>query len=464
MINISVSLTSRVFIEACRIFHLAWPITLSHASYVLMGLVDTVMAGHAGVREQAIVGLGISLWIPIAALLISTLQAVSILVANHYGANDHEKVFEETRQGIWLGLGLGILPALAYPWLEGGLITIGIDAFIANQATLYMQGIIFGLPALMIFRAFTFCMASIGNPRPAMVIGFVTVFVNAGLNYVFIYGHAGFPKMGGSGCGLATGIGMWISLFMMIVYTAKMKGKANFDLYKKFSWPKLPRQIALLKIGLPMGLASLADVSAFTAVTLMIADLGITSIASHQIALNFSALVFMLPSGISISLCILVSQTVGKKKFIHAKFIAFTGLFSAIFLVIFLMLIIVVFRNEITGVYTRDPEVAKIAVTLILISVAWHISDSIQICAIGIIRGYQITFRPMLITFSAFWLVGIPLGRWLAIKGIKVFNVLPMGIFGYWVGLVIGISVAALFLYKLLNTVTSRAINKNTIY
>jgi len=170
--------------ESRALSRLASPIILSQIAQVLMGLVDTVMSGHAGAIEQAVVGLGVALWIPVFIGLMSVVQAVSPIIAHHFGAGDRDAVARDAREGIWLALCAGLVPLLLVPWAPDLLTMFRIDTALAERAGVFLWGIGLGLPAALVYRSLAFYSASINQTRPIMVIAFVGLGINAFLNWV----------------------------------------------------------------------------------------------------------------------------------------------------------------------------------------------------------------------------------------------------------------------------------------
>jgi len=423
--------------ESRALLRLASPIILSQIAQVLMGLVDTVMSGHAGATEQAVVGLGVALWIPVFIGLMSVVQAVSPIIAHHFGAGDREAVARDAREGLWLALATGLLPLLVVPWAPDLLMLFDIEPALAQRTGVFLWGIGLGLPAALLYRALAFYSSSINQTRPIMVLAFVGLGVNALLNWVLIDGHFGLPAMGGAGCGWATGIGMWVSLGALAAWTARAPVYKPYDVWHSWSLPTWAVQKRLLRLGLPMGGAGFAEVAAFASVAVLVGRFGDVQIAAHQIALNFSALVFMLPMGLSAAITIRVGHALGAGDARAARRVAWIGV--AVGLVIAALAIgpIIVLRHQVAQFYSTDLAVQALAADLLLFAAFWQLFDATQVCAIGALRGYKVTLLPMLLMLSAFWAVGVPSGTWLAYRGFVAGE--PMKVYGFWVGLVIGL-------------------------
>jgi len=442
--------------ESRALLRLASPIILSQIAQVLMGFVDTVMSGHAGAKEQAVVGLGVALWIPVFVGLISVVQAVSPIIAHHYGAGDRAAVARDAREGIWLALGAGLVPLLLVPWAPNLLIAFRIEPDLAERAGVFLWGIGFGLPAALVYRSLAFYSASINQTRPIMALAFVGLGVNALLNWVLMYGHFGLPAMGGAGCGWATGIGMWVSLIALAVWTARAPAYEAYYLWQSWTRPRWTVQKRLLRLGLPMGGTGLAEVAAFSSVAVLVGRFGDVQIAAHQIALNFAALVFMFPMGLSAAITIRVGHALGARDAQHARDRAWIGVAVGLILATLAIAPIILLRHQVAAVYSTDAAVQALAANLLLFAAFWQLFDATQVCAIGALRGYKVTLMPMVLMLAAFWIIGVPAGTWLAYRGFA--GGAPMQVYGFWIGLVIGLVVVSVGLALGLRTVADRAL------
>ncbi len=416
---------------------LAAPLILSQIAQVLTGLVDTVMSGQAGSGEQAVVALGVALWIPIFIALITVVQAVSPIVSHHVGAGDGEAVARDAREGLWLAAWLSVLPLLALPWAPDLLIHAGIAAPLAERTGVFLWGIGLGLPAAAVYRAIGAYSVAIGRTRPIMVLSFAGLAINAALNDVLIYGRFGAPALGGAGCGWASGIGMWIALLALASWTALAPAYRPYFLWRDWGRPRLEVQGRLLRLGLPMGGAGLAEAAAFAGVAVLIGRFGTVQIAAHQSALNFSALTFMLPAGIASATSIFVGRALGANDPAAARRAAWTGMALGLSIAAAATLVVVLMRHPIAAVYSSDPAVRALAANLLLVAAFWQLFDAAQVCAGGALRGYQVTLLPMWLMIGAFWVVGIPLGSYLGYHGWP--GHAPLEVYGLWIGLVIGL-------------------------
>ena len=446
----------RFLSESRTLAALALPIILSQVANTLLGLIDTAMAGRAGAVEQAAVALGVAFWMPVFITLMSVVQALSPSVARHFGAGDHVAVVDDTHQGIWLAGLSSLLPLALMPGVAPVLAWAQIDPLLIGKTTLFLWGMMVGLPAAMVFRAIAFYSASINRPQPMMFLAFAGLGVNALGNWLLIWGNWGFPALGGAGCGWASAIGMWVALVALVAWTAWSPAYRACYLWRGWRLPHWPIQKRLLKIGLPMGGAALAEVTAFTSVAIFVGRFGAEQIAAHQIALNIASVLFMLPMGLAAALTIRVGQQLGAGDPRAARFIAWTGVAVGLLVAGVLMPLVLIGSDLIVALFSADPAVREVAVGLMLFAALWQLADATQVLAIGALRGYHVTFGPMLVMFAAFWLIGLPLGVRLGYYGIGA--VPPLRVYGFWTGLVCALILAAIALSAWLRVVARERI------
>ncbi|WP_341678141.1 MATE family efflux transporter [Niveibacterium sp. SC-1] len=440
---------------------LAVPIILSQVAYVFMGLLDTVMSGHAGAVEQAVVGLGVALWVPVFIGLMSVVQALSPVIAHHYGAGDAAGIVSDTREGLWLALYSSLIPFALMPFVPALLGAAGIERDLIEKTTLFLWGIVLGMPAALVFRALAFYTASINHPRPIMVLAFVGLGVNTFFNWVLIYGHFGFPEMGGAGCGWATGIGMWAGLVALVIWTAVAREYKPYYLWHGWRWPHWAAQKQLLRIGLPMGGTGLAEVAAFSSVAVLVGRFGAVQIAAHQVALNFAALIFMIPMGLSSALSIRVGHCLGARDPVQARFVAWTGVVIGLLIALCAIAPIVLVREWVAALYSSDIGVQHLAANLLIFAAVWQLADATQVVGVGALRGYKVTLMPMWLMLGAFWVIGIPFGAWLGYHGLP--GRAPMEVYGFWVGLLLGLVLVAIGLALALRHVARKFIREGTL-
>ena len=324
--SIAVSRPARVRTEVRALLALAFPIIISQIATTAMGFVDAVMAGRVGPRDLAAVALGNSIWVPVFLLMSGILLATTPKVAQRFGANTHGEIGPIVRQALWLALITGLCAALILIGAEPLLHWMKVDPELITPSMGYLHGIASGMPAVGLYCVLRNFSDGLGKTRPSMILGLSALALNIPINYIFIYGHFGVPAMGGVGCGWATAIVMWFMALGMVAWTYKGAIYQSSKVYSHFEWPKWSILKRLLSVGLPIGIAVFAESSIFAVIALLIGSLGATVVAGHQIALNFSSLVFMIPYSLGMAITVRVGQALGRGQPREARFVAGIGM------------------------------------------------------------------------------------------------------------------------------------------
>ena len=434
---------ARVRLELKNLLGLALPIMIAQLATTAMGFVDAVMAGRVGPRDLAAVALGNSIWVPVFLLMTGTLLATTPKVAQRFGAGTHSEIGPIVRQALWLALVVGLMATGMLLSAEPILHLMNVDPELIGPCMQYLHGIASGLPAVALYHVLRCFSDGLGRTRPAMVLGLCGLALNIPLNYIFIYGHFGVPAMGGVGCGWATAIVMWVMALGMAGWERWAPVYQSSQLFSRFDWPQWSVIKRLLSIGLPIGIAVFAESSIFAVIALLIGSLGATVVAGHQIALNFSSLVFMIPYSLGMAVTVRVGQALGREQPREARFAAGVGMGTALAYACISASMMLLLREQIATIYTSDPTVIHVAAMLIVYAALFQYSDAIQVTAAGALRGYQDTRVTMILTLFAYWGIGLPVGYAL---GLTDWFGEPSGPSGLWQGLIVGLSCAALML------------------
>ncbi|MDG9924113.1 MULTISPECIES: MATE family efflux transporter [unclassified Pseudomonas] len=439
----ALSRSARTLAEIRALLALATPIIIAQLAYTSMGFVDTVMAGRVSARDLAGVALGNSLWVPVFLLMNGTLLATTAKVAQRFGAGKEAENGPLVRQALWLALAIGTLCAVLLWNAEPVLRLMGVDAELSALAMGYLRGVACGFPATALYQVLRCFSDGLGRTRPSMVLGICGLLLNIPLNYVLIYGHLGFPALGGVGCGWATGVVMWCSLLGMLWWVRWAPVYRPSGLFQRFDWPQWPVIRRLLSVGLPIGVSIFAESSIFSVIALLIGGLGATVVAGHQIALNFSSMIFMIPYSLAMAATVRVGQSIGRGAPRDARFAAGVAMGTALTYACLSASLVLLLREQIATIYSPDPTVIAMAATLLVYSALFQFSDAVQVTAAGALRGYQDTRATMLITLFAYWGIGLPVGYAL---GLSDWLGQPSGPSGLWQGLVVGLTCAAVLL------------------
>lgn len=421
---------------------LAWPILVAQVAVISLGVIDTIMAGRLSATDLAGVALGSSLYATVFVGLMATLQALTQIAGHHYGARRYHEIGIDVAQTLWLAVFLTLiaLPPLVInrPWLQ----MIGAEPAVASISSLYLWAVAAGLPAALASRAYIALNAAVSRPKVTMVINLAAMAAKVPLNLLFIHGAGPLPAMGGAGCGVATALLMWSMLL------------ANWLLwrldpyYRRFRTtdtrarrPVWSRQRELLRLGVPSGMTTLIEVSSFTFITLLLARFGATTVAGHQIVANIAALLYMLPLSYGIASSVLVAQALGAGAPETARRAGLRGYRIAVGTASLLVLAVYLLRQPLIGQFTRDPQVASVALALVGLALAFHFFDAVQSIAAFVLRGYKVALVPMLIHGVTLWAIGLVGGYWLAYHPPAFWALGPAE--SFWLAAAVGLVIAA---------------------
>ncbi|ADD76890.1 MdtK [Pantoea ananatis LMG 20103] len=430
--------------EARQLLALAIPVILAQVAQTAMGFVDTIMAGAVSATDMAAVAVGTSIWLPAILFGHGVLLALTPTIAQLNGSGRRERIAEQLRQGFWLAFFLSLLIMLVL-WNAGYVIRSmhDIDPLLAEKAEGYLHALLFGAPGYLFFQVMRNQCEGLSKTKPAMVLGFLGLMLNIPLNYIFIYGHFGMPALGGVGCGVATASVYWAMFFCMRFWVRRMRSMRDIRVESRWSAPSRVILQRLTGLGLPVALALFFEVTLFAVVALLVSPLGIVNVAGHQIALNFSSLMFVLPLSLGVAATIRVGYRLGQGSTEQARVAAWTAQGVGVSMAVITAIFTVTFRHQIAQLYNDNPAVVTLAAQLMMLAAIYQISDSIQVIGSGILRGYKDTRSIFFITFIAYWLLGLPSGYIMALTD---WVVPRMGPAGFWCGFIVGLTSAAVMM------------------
>lgn len=446
---------NKILNEVKALWQLAWPVLIGQLATVGMSVSDVAMTGHYSADDLAAVALGASLWAIVLVTVMGIMIAINAVVAHEVGAENFSKVPHIMRQSLWMAGGIGLLAALALNYATCIFDYLHIEDNIHLKATQFVNTISFGMPAFALYRALYSYTTSLNHTKPIMMIALGGLAYNILANWILIYGNFGLPAFGGIGCAIATASGLWLMLAAMCWWMKHSPVYRETYPFTHWEWPHWPEIKSTLRIGLPIGITYFAEVSAFCAVGLLVARFGVEQVSANQIALNFSSVVFMVPMSIGIALTSRVSQSLGEGSPEKARFVAWVGIGMALTFAVISACFITLFRHQVAAAYTTDMSVQDVAAILLLFAAIFQLPDAVQVTTSCAIRGYKVTRPPMIIQLMAFYGFALPIGcalglapEWLIWKPAKA-----MAASGFWIALVLGLTVAALllslYLYKL---------------
>ena len=423
---------------------LAAPLMVGHVSTGLIGFVDATIAGHHGTATLAAVSVGTALfWMPLLVPM-GTLIALPASVSQLDGAGRREEIGPLFRQALWLALALGLGMLLFLSLIPHALTAMGVAADIRPGATAFVHGIRWGVPALVLYLCMRYLCDGLHYTVPTMVLGFIGLLVLVPVGYALTFGRAGLPALGASGLGLASALAMWVQALGLAGYLATTRRFADLRLFAHPERPRWPPIRALLAVGLPIGLTWLMEGGLFVATALVIGRLGQVPAAAHQIAINVASLCFMVPMALAEATTVRVGHAVGRGDRAGLRRAAFAGYALVLVTQAITGTTLLLGSHDIAALYTTDGTVRALAASLLLLAAAFQLPDGLQVLSVGALRGLKDTRVPLLIAAFAYWGVGMPLG---AVLGLGSGGFVPaLGPRGMWMGLIAGLTVAALLL------------------
>lgn len=430
--------------EARNLLALGIPVIIAQFSQTAMGVVDTVMAGAVNATEMSAVAVGTSIWLPTILFGQGLLMALTPIIAQLNGSGRRQLIANQTQQGFWLATFLSIL--IIGVLYSSRFIIEGqehIDPELAEKAVGFIHAIMWGAPGYLYYQVLRSQCEGLSKTKPGMIIGFVGLLINIPVNYAFIYGKFGAPQLGGIGCGVATATVFWAMFLMMRYYVKRAPTQRDVQPIKRFVSPELLTLKRITYLGLPIALALFFEVTLFAIVALLVAPLGVTAVASHQIALNFSSLMFMFPLSLGIAATIRVGYNLGQRSTEQARISAITALVVGLILASCTAIFTILLREKIALMYNDNIDVVILASHLMLFAAIYQLSDSVQVIGSGVLRGYKDTRSIFFITFIAYWIIGLPSGYLL---GRTDYFVTAMGPAGFWIGFILGLTAAAIMM------------------
>ena len=420
---------------------LAIPVIAGQLGQVMMGIVDSLMVGRLGAVPLAAASLSNAIFFLVLVVGIGVSQALTPLVAQSVGARQPENCGILLRQGLLVCFAAGLILAA---------ITLGAAELVPflNQpepviplAAVYMRIMGISIIPIMIFQAYRQYSEGLSIMWPAMLLTLAANALNVFLNWIFIYGHLGFPAMGLKGAGLSTLGTRTAMAAIMVAYVWKSRKYKGFysPVFKfpfQLDWKKID---AIVRIGVATGFQYFFEVGAFTGAAVLIGWMGASPLAAHQIALSAAAFSFMFAVGVSAAAAVRVGNTKGENNRDGIRKAGLSALVLSVLIMSSFAVLFIIFRFTIPRFFIADPNVLSLASSLLIIAALFQVSDGLQCVALGALRGMSDVKIPTIATFISYWIVGLPAGYVLAF---------PLGfkVWGMWIGLSLGLTSSALLL------------------
>ena len=441
--------------ELRQMLRIAFPLFIAQSAQMGTGVVDTIMAARYGEQDLAAISIGLNIWLPVYLLILGIIFATATIVAQDFGGGRIEKIRQQLPQSLWVALFLGItLSPLV--WFAGPVLDLlGLNPSTRELALDYTQMVALGMPATAFFQAMRYHTQGLGITQPFAFAAMAGFLLNIPLNYAFIFGHWGAPELGAQGCGIATAISMWLSVLLIGGYVVT---STKLQLYLPEWRPVAPdwRKIReILAIGLPMGLTFFLEMGVFSIIALLVATLGDTAIASHQIAFNVWDLFYIPMLAIGSGMATRVGHAIGAewREGIYRAMIVGSALATLVAVGTTTLLLSV--PDGIIGVYTGDADIRLLATRLLTLSAVFILIDATQIMGSFVLRAFKETQFPFVAMVVSYWLVALPLGWW---WGLERATTPGDGAAGFWYATICGISVCAVLIAFRIRYILRRAL------
>ena len=415
---------------------LALPLVAGQLAVIGQNVVDMILAGHRGAHVLGAVAVGTNLWGLAIMTMVGCMMSVPPSVAQLDGAGRRREIGPLFRQSLWLALALGlVLGVLVYVAGPMAAVAAGVAPDLIPDVTAFLHAAAWGTPSVSLYLACRGLSEGLSQPRPSMFFSILGLLTQLPVGYVLMY-SLGLDAFGAGLAGTITG---WLQLTAFAVFMRLSPRYRNLGGSLGPRGPDVAALAALLRLGAPMAASVIMEIGLFTGASLVIARFGDQAIAGHQIALSVASVTFMVPLGIAMATTVRVGNAVGRLDPAGVRGAAHAGVMLALGSQLLGCATMLLFPGIIAGLYTNDAAAIAMATSLLFLAALFQLSDGLQVVANGALRGLKDTSFPMLITGTAYWIVGMPLGWYLAIAR-------DWQARGMWVGLIAGLSVAAVLL------------------
>ena len=425
--------------------NLSFPIMISQLGHITVGVADSLMIGNVSITQLAAVSLSTSIFGFILLFCIGLSYGITPLISSK--KSDKNYISMTFYNGLYLNMFFTILLVVVTIYSKYFLKYLGQDEEVLFHTYKYLDIISISLLPLMLFQTFKQFIEGLGLTKPAMYISIFSNVINILLNAVLIFGLFGFPRLEIIGAAYATLISRVLMFFIIFIYCLNSRRFQEYILRLNISFNYTSFK-AIFGIGFTSGLQYIFEVGAFTVATVIIGSIGAIQLASHQIALNLASISYMIASGIGSASMISLGHYYGEGDSAEIRKSGYSNFILVLILMCISAFIFIVFRDILPTLYVDDYEVISLASSLLIIAGLFQLSDGVQAVGLGVLRGIRDTKTPTLVTFISYWVIAIPLSYYLGI-------ISDYGLFGVWIGLSVGLTIAAVFHVLRFNYLTS---------
>ncbi len=442
--------------EAGNTIKLALPIIIGEIAQMALHIIDTAMIGAISYKQLAAASLVISVMNIPFVIGIGMTISVSQMVSMSHGQSDSQKVSHYFYNGFWLCTVTALIISGILLLFQNVIRHLGQDPEVVEYAIPFLQLMGISIIPMLLFMTLKQFTDGLEYTRTAMILSLGGMPVNIFLNWLLIYGNWGFPRLELVGAGWATLITrtlMFLALGMVVI---------RHRTFRRFMWVssrqwklKWKTQRELLYIGVPSSLQIGMEAGAFAVSGIIIGTIGAVAQAAHQIALSCASFTFMVSMGLAQAGSIRVSNAYGRGDWRKISVIGKSTILTAVMYGIFCAILFSLFRWQLAAVFNKNQMVMELAATLLLLAAFFQISDSTQAISAGLLRGIKDVKTPTVLITIAYWVIGIPAGYLLAFKT-------GLGASGIWLGFIVGLSMASVFLIiRFLKMTARKELNNN---
>jgi MATE family multidrug resistance protein len=406
---------------------------------MIVAAADNLMVGRLGALELAAVSLGNTLVFVAMAVGIGFSFSITPLIAQYDAQSNFRASKQVLDSGLLLCLSLGVSLCGLLFISESLLFHLDQPEDVVVLAIPYMRYLSISMVPLLLFQGLKQFCDGLSHTRLPMIAAIIANVFNVFLNYLFIYGKFGLPRMEVEGAGVGTLASRILMLVILLIALSRKRTLSNYLNYFVFWSNKTIKRLIFL--GTPTALQMLFEVGLFTAAIFLAGTLGVNSQAANQIALNLSSLTFMFGVGLGVTATIRVGNQLGIHDYASMKRIVFSLLIMTLVMELLFATIFVLGRSFLPSLYIDDTTVIEITAGIMLIAGLFQISDGFQVVLIGVLRGLQDVWIPSVICFVAYGLIGLPISYWLGLKS-------GYGVSGIWIGLLVALTVSSILLYS----------------
>lgn len=412
---------------------------VGQVGYMMMGIVDNIMVGRIGADYLAAASIANSIFIIFLVVGIGVSYAVTPLVAISIGSRNIKQCESLFQHSFFINLIAGTILTLIVFVSSEFIKYLNQPPIVVELAIPFLKILAISIIPIMIFQTYKQFIEGLSIIRPAMIVILLANIVNLAGNWILVYGNFGFPKLKLNGSGISTLSARIFSTIVLVcfIYTSSKLKTYNLNPLKIIKDKLLNKK--LLSLGAASGFQYFFEVAAFSTAAVMVGWLGTGELAAHQIAINIASLTYMIVLGISSASAIRVGNFTGEKNIIETRNAGFTAIKLAIVFMSFCAILLILFNKILPAFYVKENYVINVTSSLLIIAALFQLFDGVQAVGIGILRGLADVKFPTLITFVAYWIVGLPLSYLLAFY----FNLRVQGI---WLGFAASLAVSAILL------------------